>query len=473
MQGKHQPQKRLFQYVDIEELVPEDHILRELNRVINLSSLREKVSGLYDPHLGRPSVDPEVVLRMMLLGYLFNLSERQLCFEVRMHAGYRWFCGLDFNDPVPDRTTLVKLRRERWAQAGVFEALMDEVVRQCVEAGLVKGKHLVVDGTQVTARAATNSLAPIVPAVSLNEYLARFLGSAQERESQAGDDSTPDKADPPEPPMPSRQAGDPDFRGERFSNDTHRSKTDPDARLYRKGRGQEAKLRFLVHNVLDQPSGVILATKSTKATGIAEREAAIELIDHIRSRRLTPEESKTLAGDGSYAAGWFLAELLERGILPLVPMESLALEPVPTFERRTFDLNQARKRKERVSEVQARNRARELAGTILYREAQRSRIRIEHCFAEAKEWHGLDRARGYGLDNMNVQALMTATVQNLKRLAHFLRRGTANIQVAKEIQTAVAGVPEPQRNSTGTLPSLARRLARSILPFRRPAYVPC
>lgn len=151
-----------------------------------------------------------------------------------------------------------------------------------------------------------------------------------------------------------------------------------------------------------------------------------------------------------------MAELLERGILPLVPILT-RLESVS----------------QRVREAQARNRVRELAGTILYREAQRSRMRIEHCFAEAKEWHGLDRARGYGLDNMNVQALMTATVQNLKRLARFLRRTTGKVQVAARSNAAGSGVQEMQAYIKGIQVMLEHSFAHLALPGHRSSYVPC
>lgn len=137
--------------------------------------------------------------------------------------GFRWFCGLDFNDKVPDRTTLVKLRGHAWGKDGVFDEVLAEVVRQCVGVGLVSGKHVAVDGTQVTARAATKSLAPVQPVESLEDYMKRFDDS-----DHRSDDQPPQ--DPPVPPSPLRQGGDPNFHGERFSNATHRSTTDPDAR---------------------------------------------------------------------------------------------------------------------------------------------------------------------------------------------------------------------------------------------------
>lgn len=153
MLGRNESSPALFQMVDVESLVPGDHLLRKIDAVLDLSFVPETVAECYTPGMGRPSVDPELALRMMLLGELYDLGDRELCQEIQMHAGMRWFCRLNFHDPVPDHSTLSRLRNERWADSGLFDELMDEVVRQCSEAGLVSGRHLSVDGTQVQADA--------------------------------------------------------------------------------------------------------------------------------------------------------------------------------------------------------------------------------------------------------------------------------------------------------------------------------
>src|SRR5690606_24496757 len=137
---------------------------------VDFSFIRERVRHLYCEDNGRPSIDPELALRMFVLSYLYDISENRLCEEITMHAGYRWFCRLDFHDPVPDRTTLVKTR-QRWGRAGVFADVMRHVVLACVEAGLVSADVLAVDGTLVKARAATKSLEAIQPPICLEEYL--------------------------------------------------------------------------------------------------------------------------------------------------------------------------------------------------------------------------------------------------------------------------------------------------------------
>ncbi|MRR29237.1 transposase, partial [bacterium] len=169
LQGKNDKQKSAFQYVDLDDLVPKNYLLRLVDQAVDFSFIQELVRPLYSPDRGRPSIDPEVALRMMALSYLFNLSENRACAEISMHAGYLWFCGLDFNSSIPDRTTLVKLRN-KWRQAGLFNEIFTRVVGQCVEAGLVKGDILAVDGTAVKARAAINSLEEVLNPIPLKDY---------------------------------------------------------------------------------------------------------------------------------------------------------------------------------------------------------------------------------------------------------------------------------------------------------------
>jgi len=407
----------MFQMVTLEELVPKDHFLRQLDAAVDFSFIRERVRSLYCEDNGRPSIDPELALRMFILSYLYNISENRLCEEISMHAGYRWFCRLDFHDPVPDRTTLVKIR-QRWGRDGVFADVMRQVVRACVEAGLVSGDVLAVDGTLVKARAATKSLEEIPPPIPFEEYLDRI----KEQDGQSGDGGDTPKDGPP-PACGSttperRKAGDPNFRNEKFSNATHRSKTDPDARLYTKGAHQEAQLRYMVHNLMDVGSCVIVEAGATRCSTAAEREAALEMLLSVKRMGLNPGY---LLGDGNYTAGQFLCDLMELGVEPLVPIRGEG-EPMPTWKRRTFNLDQMRKRKEAVETTRARNHARRLRASSTYTRLRLLRTRLEHGFAEAKEYHGLHRARSYGLLAMDIQAKLTATVQNLKRLVRWKRR---------------------------------------------------
>lgn len=407
------PTPSLFQMVTIEELVPEDHFLRQLDAAVDFSFIKDRVRHLYCEDNGRPPIDPELVLRMFVLSYLYDIPENRLCDEIRMHAGYRWFCRLDFHDPVPDRTTLVKIRRHRWGPDGVFHDVMNHIVKACIEAGFVSGDVLAVDGTLVKARAATRSLEQIKPAVSLDEYCKRL-----EAADEADDEQNHSDDDPPGSSPSTRKAGDPNFHGQKFTNATHRSKTDPDARLYSKGARKEAELRFMVHQVMDTKSCVILQTQASRCSGTAEREMALDMLSSVKKQGLNP---RWLLGDGGYTATSFLGSVKEMNVKPLVPIKG-DLEPVPAWKRRTFNLGHMRRRKEKIESVAIRNEARLLRGSRLYEKTYRLRIRLEHRFAEAKEWHGMDRARGYGLMAMDIQAQLTATVQNLKRLVRWKRR---------------------------------------------------
>jgi transposase len=446
MQGKRINQPRFIQTMNIEMLVPQNYILRYIDKAVDLSFIRERTEKLYEDGVGRPSIPPELVLRLFLLQYLFDLSDRALCNEVAMHAGFRWFCRLNFDDPIPDRTTLVKLR-QLWSKTGVFADVMQRIVQQCVDAGLVSGSAIAVDGTQVTANAATNSLVAMTPAVSLAEWL-------KQRESTPAEDVRDEE--PPEDPgvgqdggssseptaskAPERKAGDENFHGVKFSNQTHRSATDPDARLARKGRNQEAKLRYLVHNAVDLKAGVILATMATQAFGTAEREAALALLDEFLTLLPTARRWRRYVADAGYTAGWYLAEVLKRGALPVVPLTSPELEPIPTWERKTFNLDQQRARHEAVDAAIARNTVRQQLSSKVRRQMARARTKVEHSFAEAKMCHGLGRARGRGLLAVHTQALLTAIAQNAKRLAANWRRKAAKAGPTPVFVSLVASV---------------------------------
>jgi transposase len=456
------------QAVSPETLLPPNHFLRRLHAALDLSFVREQVAPCYSD-IGRRSVDPELVARLWILQYLYGFSERQVCEEVTMHAGFRWFCGLSFADPVPDQSTLVKLRTDRWSQSGLWKALLDATVRACEAAGIARGKRMGIDGTQIDANAAIVSLEAIPPTLTLVEQTPVSQELPQvptPQEPGVGaptlsswappeEESTPSAARQPlvqppanpvgpaveEAPHPQRSAqqtvltlapggrsrgshksGDPDWHGEHFSNQTHRSTTDNEARLYRKGKGQEAKLRYLGHYMADLPSGVIYGAMATQATGTAEREAAVVMVQEAVRR---PRQA---AMDLGYRDGEFLAVMGALGVEPQVPLGEEALEAVPTWQRRTFDARQYEQRQRAVAAAQARNAARLAARGRQGGVAQRQRTRLEHLIGEGKEHHGLRRASGRGVERVDQQVKLTAAVQNMKRLIAGLcrrRRGSS------------------------------------------------
>jgi transposase len=406
---KRLPQEELFPFVAMEKLIPENHILRLIDRHVDFGFIDELVDHTYSETTGRPAVDPELMVRILTIGYLYNLSENRLFEELRMHAAYRWFCNLGFNDSIPDRSTMNRLRNHRWARDGIFERIMQHVVKQCVIAGLVSGKHVTVDGTKIRANASVKSLEPIVVEVELHEYLDRL--DLKSSPKPADDTSHDDK----------------DFRGEKLSNDTHRSTTDPDARLYKKASGQEAALSYVGNYLIDTKSRVILSTNVTQPGITTETDAAREMLDSLDASGLLPMV-ETLAADTGYGTTDFVTDLIECGIAPHIPLlAKSAIEPEPSWKTTTTLPERQAKRNEKVKQVRARNHVRRLAHTNAYKYSQTLRKRIEHLFAEAKVCHGLARARCRGLRALREQLSMTAFVQNIKRLVKFMRRCISHV----------------------------------------------
>ena len=136
-------------FVTLEELMPLEHFLRDLDRCIDFTFVYDKVETLYS-NTGRPSVDPVKIIKMLLIGYLYGIeSERKLEQEIRVNIAYRWFLGIDFDEPVPDHSTISQLRRRKFCGTTVFQDIFDEIVRKCIEAGLVTGKLLLTDSTHI------------------------------------------------------------------------------------------------------------------------------------------------------------------------------------------------------------------------------------------------------------------------------------------------------------------------------------
>ena len=400
MIGKPNNQDSLMQLVSLEELVPQKHFLRKLDQVLDLSFVQDFLSPAYHPSQGREGTVPELAVRMILLSYLYDLSDGRVCEEVRLHAGYRWFCRLDFHDTVPDRTTLVKFRG-RCREHGLWEELFHRIVAQCGDEGLLSGRHLMADSTQVQANASIKSLRKIE---------ADLTAAANQL---CADEAPADKT---------KQDDDPhhtDFHGKRFTNKTHRSTSDPDAQFYRKSKGKEAKLSYKVHNLADTKSRVILATSATRVSGHDASDGAQALALLEQASEMHGIDPNTLCADSMYGNAKTIAALYTIGIDPHIPLLCKNPPEIPNWKRRTFDIDHLRKRKEKLTQAMALNHAKELSTSKGYNLSTKLRHRIEHLFGEAKQSHGLGRARSRGLEKMNEQAILTAIAQNLKRLVKF------------------------------------------------------
>lgn len=401
--GKVDAQESMVQLISLEQMVPEKHFLRDLDAVLDLGFVPGFLKKAYPSNRGAPGIDPALAVRMILLSFLYDLSDVRLCEEVHFHAGYRWFCRLDFHRPVPDRTTLVKFRK-RCRAHGLWEELFSRIVAQCRNVGLLSGRHLMVDSTQVRACASIKSL---------REIQADLIASADQL---CAEEQPAEKSDNDDDHHQT------DFHGKRFSNKTHCSSTDPEAQFYRKGKGKEAKLSFKVHNLADTKSRVIVATSASRVSGDDARDGsqAEALLDRLHETQgIVP---RTLCGDTGYGDAKTIAGVVGRGINPHIPLLAGKPPALPVWKRRTRNLEHLRKRHEKFAQAKALNAAWELSRTRGYQISRKLRHRIEHLFGEAKLTHGLGRARYRGLAKMNEQATLTAIAQNLKRLVKFLAK---------------------------------------------------
>ena len=280
MRGSDERNGELFSYVDIEERIPAAHPLRAIRALVNevLAALDEGFSKLYADS-GRPSIAPERLLRALLLQAFYTIrSERQLMEQIDYNLLYRWFVGLGVDEPVWVPTVFTK-NRDRLLEADVARKFLVALLNHEKVRKLLSDEHFSVDGTQLQAWASMKSF-------------------------RAKDGSS-------EPPDPGRN-GEQDFHGEKRSNATHASTTDPEAKLHRKGAGKEAKLSFMGHALMENRNGLVVATAVTEANGVAERQAAQEMIVRHSpgARRLT------LGADKGYDARAFVADLRDLNVTP-------------------------------------------------------------------------------------------------------------------------------------------------------------
>ena len=283
MRGQDTQQAGMFSYLSPEERVPATHPLRPIQQYVDtaLTALSPQLAKLY-AHTGRPSIAPEKLLRALLLQVLYSLrSERLLMEALQYNLLFRWFVGLDLDAPVWDVTVFTK-NRDRLLAGQVATAFFEQILAQAKTHRLLSDEHFTVDGTLIEAWAGQKSF---------------------KRKSDAA--PRPPTDDPGNPSV--------DFRGERRTNATHASTTDPEARLYKKAAGQEAKLCFLGHVLMENRHGLVVNTRLTQATGTAEREAALALV-----RERPGRQRVTLGGDKNYDTHAFVQDLRAVQVTPHV-----------------------------------------------------------------------------------------------------------------------------------------------------------
>ena len=391
MRGTDETSGSLFSYVDLEERIPARHPLRKIRQVVNdaLASLDSEFEALYTD-FGRPSIAPERLIRASLLQILFSVrSERQLIEQMHYNLLFRWFVGLGIDDPVWVPTVFSK-NRDRLLTTEMSRKVMAAILAHREVAPLLSDEHFSVDGTLVKAWASMKSFQP--------------------RAGSAPPDS-PDDDDPGDPPIPDTppatrtetpvaetapmnrttrrdRNAEVDFRGEKRSNATHASTTDPDARLYKKSPGTGAMLCFMGHALMENRSGLIVQGDLTRADGHAERRAALEMI-----HRHSPGSTRrlTLGADKGYDVADFVADLRQACVTPHVA------------------------RKSRHSAIDGRTTRHRGYGLSL-----KHRKRIEEAFGWAKTVGGMAQTVYRGVERVRSRFILTMAANNLARLPRLL-----------------------------------------------------
>jgi transposase len=433
MMGKQDAPEELFYRFRLEDHVPGDHPLRALDAVVSFERARTVLADYYS-HTGRPSIDPELMFRMLLIGYFFGIrSERQLCNEVHLNLAYRWFCRLGLEGAVPDRSTFSKNRYGRFREGDVYRILFEQVVEQCREAGLVPGEGFAVDGSFVHGDARRD-----LRVESMDELL--------------------DEADPSARPvreyLAALDAGSQVHEG----GAKYLSPTDPAAAWNTKeGRG---RFGYFANYMIDTANAVIVDVQATPARMAQEIVAAKTMLDRVaKAHDMKPE---VLAADKGYGTGPFLAWLQERNVPPHIPVldrqrqtDGLLPREAFTFDaaRNVFICPQGKILKHRISieatrihiyrakstdccacpirqqctrapqrtlsvpwDEAARQAAMAVQNTPEFQTSRRLRRKIEMLFGHMKKHFRFTRLKLRGLSGAAEEFLMMATVQNLRRL---------------------------------------------------------
>jgi transposase len=368
MRGFDEQTSALFSYVSCEARVPADHPLRLIRAVVDeaLDVLSPEFDRVY-ARVGRPGIAPEKLLRALLLQAFYSVrSERQLMEQLDYNLLFRWFVGLAMDAPVWDASTFSK-NRDRLLDGDVAQRLLAAVVAQARVRALMSDEHFSVDGTLIQAWASHKSFQPKPDA---------------------------DSNTPPCAPPPATRNAERDWRGQKRSNETHRSVTDPDARLARKSNGQASILAYAGHVLMENRSGLVAHATLTHATGTAERDAALDLLWRNRSRRRI-----TLGADKGYDTADFVAALRERRVTPHIAVD-----------RRVSKLGKVRR-----SAIDGRT-----TRHPGYDLSQRTRKRIEEVFGWIKASAGLRQTKHRGRARVDWSFTLATAAYNLIRLPKLL-----------------------------------------------------
>jgi transposase len=438
-------QQSLFYDFCLEDHVPQDHLLRRIAKVLDLSDVRQKLAPYYSA-MGRPSLDPELMIRMLLVGYLYGIrSERRLVEEVRLNLAYRWFCGLGLTGELPERSSFSKTRHGRFRDSDAFRLLFESVLQTCLRAGLVSGETFATDASVIEADACVAHRTEDATAPDAWNDPANITRPVREYLDQL------DKAAglallPGESPQPPKAL----------------SLSDPQAALTSKGR---AKIVFAygTNYLIDTKAAIIVDVEPSPARWTAETAATRTMIERVASRfDLRP---KRLAADTAYGSGGNLAWLMQRGIEPHIPVLDRAAQTNGVFTRNDFTFDRDRnvfvcpggkdlrftldrgngvliyrarsrdcvdcplkpqctKAPQRSLSVSAHEDVRQhvaaLAATDAFKQSARERRKVEMLFAHLKRNLNFRRLRLRGMTGARDECTLAAVAQNLRKLVRLI-----------------------------------------------------
>lgn len=451
-------QERLFYSFNLEDHVPADHLLRGVDHFLDLSELRPHLATYYS-NTGRPSIAPELMIRMLIIGYCFGIrSERRLCEEVHLNLAYRWFCRLGLEDRIPDHSTFSKNRHGRFRESDTFRHVFESVLRRCMTEGMVGGEGFAIDASVVRADA---NRARGVPGAEAMAWQSGEGASRAVREYVAGLEA----ANPTDTPPKSV------------------SLTDPAAR-YTAAPGGPAFYAYSTNYLVDVDAGIIVDVEATPALRTDEVNATRTMIDRVQERfDLKPDR---LIGDMAYGAaellGWMVSE---KQIEPHVPVWDKTRRDDGTLSSSDFEWDEQaneyrcpqgqplrsewrifKRPRTRITKANtiiyhasqaacskcpmksrccpnapdrkiarsvhefARDVARNVAKTDAYKQSRKDRKKVEMLFAHLKRIMKLDRLRLRGLSGAKDEFLMAATAQNLRRMAKWLAPITTKEELA-------------------------------------------
>jgi transposase len=458
MMGRRDDSQVQFLYAfDLDKVVPADHLVRQIDGVLDLSWVHKELAPYYS-HTGRPSIDPALMIRMLLVGYVFALrSDRRLCSEVQVNLAYRWFCKLSVEDTIPDHSVFSRARHERFRESDALRRVFEGVVAMCIAAGLVGGEAFSIDASLIKADVDKKKRVPGDQPIAwpkaeeasraVREYLVALDAARSNDESGDGD------------------AGGSSGDGSRSKPPKEVSVTDPQATWVARP-GVNPFFAYDANYLIDNKAGIIVDAEGTRANRIVEIAVTQTMMDRVGRRfDLQP---RRLAGDTAYGAVRLLKWLMDRSIAPHIPVWDKSARPDGSFSRADFVFDQARniyvcpggaeltstgnidqghivyyraskndcstctlkpkcttavvRKITRDLNEDVRDRVRALANTEAFQQSRRERKKVEMRFAHMKRIFRLDRLRLRGLSGAKDEVLLTATAQNLRRLVKLLGR---------------------------------------------------